>query len=127
MNWAIFSVVVLTALLRGLGHQAPAAEREVSFRTEDGWTISGMFSAPGKEHKSPAVLFLHAFAHDREAYGQYLYPGLAQIIGGKDVATLRIDLRGRGRSVGEKELHSFSAEELSKIQLDVRASIKFLA
>ena len=113
MNWAVFSVIVLTALMRPSGQQAPAAEREVSFRTEDGWTISGMFSAPGKEHKSPAVLFLHAFAHDREAYGQYLYPGLAQIIGGKDVATLRIDLRGRGRSLGAKELHSFRSSKMS--------------
>ncbi|HXG64544.1 MAG TPA: hypothetical protein VNO70_05515 [Blastocatellia bacterium] len=112
---------------------ASAAEKEVTFKTEDGWTISGMLNAPekaaaagGAGERLPAVIFLHAFAHDRDAYGQYLYPGLAQIVGGREVATLRIDLRGRGKSVGAKELHSFSREELAKIYLDVRAAIEFL-
>ena len=105
-----------------------ATEKEVSFKTEDGWTIYGMLGVPeGAKGKVPAVVFLHTFAHDRDAYGQYLYPGLAQIIGGSDVVTLRIDFRGRGRSIGEKELHSFSRRELAKLYMDVRAAIKFLA
>lgn len=128
MNTILLFAILLTVLSQPAAGQSAAAEREVSFRTEDGWTISGMFSAPkNNTQKAPAALFLHAFAHDREAYGQYLYPGLAQIIGGKGVSTLRIDLRGRGRSMGNKELHSFSSDELSKIYLDVRGAIKFLA
>jgi dienelactone hydrolase len=105
-----------------------AAEKQVSFKTEDGWTIYGMLGVPeGLKGKVPAVVFLHTFAHDSEAYGQYLYPGLAQIIGGSGIATLRIDFRGRGKSMGEKELHSFSSRELEKLYLDVRAAIGFLA
>jgi len=127
MNSILLFAILLTASAQPAADQA-ATEREVSFKTEDGWTISGMFNAPKNDtHKTPAVLFLHAFAHDREAYGQYLYPGLAQIIGAKGVSTLRIDLRGRGSSMGKKELHSFSSDELSKIYLDVRGAIKFLA
>src|SRR6267143_2631554 len=57
-----------------------AAEREVSFKTDDGLTIYGMYGAPeGGKGKVPAVIFLHSFEHDRNTYGQYLYPGLAQI------------------------------------------------
>lgn len=118
---------VVLALLLVTALSATAAEKEVSFKTEDGWTIYGMLNVPeAAGRKFPAVIFLHAFAHDRDAYGQYLYPGLAQIIGAREVATLRIDLRGRGRSMAGKELHSFSREELSKIYLDVRAALAFL-
>jgi len=103
-------------------------EKEISFKASDGFTIYGMYSAPdGSEGKAPAVIFLHSFEHDRSAYGQYLYPGLAQIIAAGRVATLRIDLRGRGQSTGPKELHSFSRDELSKLYLDVRGAISFLS
>jgi dienelactone hydrolase len=123
------AVSALALILLGLlSVPSRAAEREVSFQTEDGWTISGMLSVPESKHgRVPAVIFLHSYEHDRDAYGQYLYPGLAQIIGGREVATLRIDVRGRGRSVGAKRLHRFSPEELSKLYLDVRAAIAFLA
>ncbi|HKZ80711.1 MAG TPA: hypothetical protein VJ124_20720 [Pyrinomonadaceae bacterium] len=127
MRRRFFTVAVLVianVLLAGLSN---AAEKEISFQTEDGWTISGMFGSPeGVKGQVPAVIFLHSFDHDQNAYGKYLYPGLAQIIGGHDLATLRIDLRGRGKSRGAKELHSFSPDEISKLYLDVRAAIAFL-
>ncbi len=129
MNKRLLLDVAVFALLYGMAAAAPslAWEKEVSFKIGDGWTIYGMLGVPeGSKGKVPAVLFLHTFAHDRDAYGQYLYPGLAQIIGAGDVATLRIDLRGRGRSTGVKELHSFSRRELEKLYLDVRAAIDFL-
>src|SRR5687767_11098076 len=90
-----------------LGSPALGAEKEVSFKTDDGWTISGMLNIPDRATgRVPAVLLLHAFEHDRDAYGQYLYPGLAQIIASHGMATLRFDFRGRARSVGKKELNS---------------------
>ncbi|CAN5742412.1 hypothetical protein BH18ACI4_BH18ACI4_03280 [soil metagenome] len=123
----MLSVAILVLLDVSSGVSANAVETEVSFKTEDGWTISGMFGMPEvAKGQVPAVIFLHSFDHDRDAYGKYLYPGLAQIIGERNVATLRIDLRGRGKSKGGRELHSFSPEELSKLYLDVRAAINFL-
>jgi cephalosporin-C deacetylase-like acetyl esterase len=102
-------------------------EREVSFKTEDGWTLRGMYSCPrGARRSIPAVVFLHSFEHDREVFGYYIYPGLAEVIGSRGVATLRFDLRGRGQSRGKKELHSFSPEEMSRLYLDVRAALSFL-
>ena len=119
ITFALFYVVTLVP--------SSAAEKEVSFKTEDGWTISGMFGVPdAAKERVPAVLFLHSFDHDRDAYGKYLYPGLAQIIGERGMATLRIDLRGRGKSKRDADLHSFSPEELSKLYLDVRAALAFL-
>src|SRR6266508_6405883 len=104
-----------------------AAEKEISFKTEDGWTIYGMFfMSETAKQPLPAVILLHSFDHTADAYGKYLYPGLAQIIGERDVATLRIDLRGRGKSRVSKELHSFSPEEKAKLYLDVRGAIAFL-
>jgi dienelactone hydrolase len=122
------NVMVLMLLIVSASAQTRPAEREVIFKTEDGWTISGMLSVPeNKTGRAPAVLFLHSYEHDRDAYGQYLYPGLAQIIGAREVATLRIDFRGRGKSAGAKRLHEFSLEELSKLALDVRAALRFLS
>lgn len=102
-------------------------EKEVSFRAEDGWRLRGMMSKPRSAGRGvPAVIFLHSFEHDRDVFGYYIYPGLAEIVASRGVATLRIDLRGRGQSMGEKELHSFSGEEVKGVRLDVRAAVSFL-
>src|SRR5215468_7859652 len=75
--------------------QAYAADKEVSFKTQDGWTIYGALGIP--EHQTgavPAVILLPSREHDRSAFGlyrlpgKYQYPGLAQVINGKGVATL---------------------------------------
>lgn len=102
-------------------------EKEVSFRSEDGWRLRGMMSRPKPTSRSaPAVVFLHSYEHDRDVFGYYIYPGLAEIVAARGVATLRFDLRGRGQSMGSKELHSFSGEEMSRLYLDVRGALSFL-
>jgi dienelactone hydrolase len=121
MGFFIVALSVTGGTVRG-------SEKEVSFKTEDGWTIYGMLGTPvGGASKVPAVLLLHSFDHDRNAYGHYLYAGLAEMINARGIATLRIDIRGRGESIGSKELHSFNSEELSKLHLDVRGALEFLA
>jgi dienelactone hydrolase len=130
--------ILLVLLVMGrLGiSTAFGAEREVSFKTEDGWTIYGTLSIPNDvREKIPVVILLPSPEHDRSAFGVYRdpgpgrpqYPGLAPVINAKRVATLALDLRGRGKSIGKKELHSFSSEELSKLYLDVQAAVSFLA
>lgn len=125
---AWFSLIMLVLTWGVTCGSARTAETAISFKTEDGWTIHGMLSVPQSvTGKIPVVIFLHSYEHDSGAYGQYLYPGLVQIIGGQRVATLRFDFRGRGKSTGPKELSAFSPEELSKLYLDVRAALAFLA
>ncbi len=112
-----------------------AKEREVSFKTADGWTIHGTLSLPaGARDKVPVVLLLPSTEHDRASFeiyrdpgaGRPQYPGLAPVIRARNVGTLNLDLRGRGKSLGSKELHSFSHEEFSRIYLDVQAALDFL-
>ena len=68
-----------------------------------------------------------SFEHDRETYGPYVYPGLAEILGARGIATLRFDLRGRGESLGAKPLEAFTPRERARLSLDVRAALDVLA
>jgi len=104
-----------------------AAEREITFQTDDGWTIHGTFSMPDSGSNAPAVLLLHSSGHDKETFNKhYAIPGLAQSFAERGVATLRIDLRGRGESIASQELHSFTQGQRDKIALDVKGAINFI-
>jgi pimeloyl-ACP methyl ester carboxylesterase len=106
-------------------------EREVQMQSADGWTIFGTLSIPDdvvKGEALPAVLMLHSSGHDQETFNKhYAIPGLAQTFACRRVVSLRIDWRGRGKSIGDQEFHSFSREQRRRIQLDVAAAINFLA
>jgi dipeptidyl aminopeptidase/acylaminoacyl peptidase len=106
------------------------AQKEISFQTEDGWTIYGSLYLPADasaERTVPAALLLHAAGHDRDAFASFVYPGIAQILATQGVAALSIDWRGRGQSIGALEYHSFTDEQRAKIYLDVKAALSFLA
>ena len=134
-GFLVLNLLLLMGAFQVFPGIAWAGEREVSFKTVDGWTIYGTLSIPDNAGRTvPTVILLPSTEHDRSAFGVYRdpgpgrpqYPGLAPAIQRRGVATLTLDLRGRGKSVGNKELHSFSAEELSKLYLDVQAAIAFL-
>lgn len=110
-----------------------AADREVSFKTEDGWTIHAALSLPDKiEGKIPAVILLPSVDHDRAAFGvykhpgQYQYPGLSPVITRRGAAALAVDLRGQGKSIGRGSIDTITTEDRAKFYLDVRAAIDFL-
>ncbi|HWP44905.1 MAG TPA: hypothetical protein VNO14_16810, partial [Blastocatellia bacterium] len=112
----IIALLLLFGWVASQAQAAGAADREVSFKTEDGWTIYGSLSIPESAGgKPPVVILLPSMEHDRAAFGVYRdpgpgrpqYPGIAPVINGRGVATLTLDLRGRGKSMGSKEMHSF--------------------
>lgn len=114
--------------------QTLARERPISFKTEDGWTIHGTLTIPDNaKERVPVTILLPSEAHDRAAFGIYRdpgpgrpqYPGLAPAITKRGVATLSLDLRGRGKSVEDRDLHLLDSD-LSKIYLDVRGALSFL-
>ena len=100
-------------------------QREVSFETEDGWTIYGTYTIPlsyKAGEKLPAALLLHASMHSQTVWAAY--PGWAKIQ--EAIPTLRIDWRGRGKSEGGVPFPDFSRSQREKIALDVKAALDFL-
>lgn len=103
------------------------AEREVTFKTSDGWQIVGTMQIPKSDSKVAGVVLVHGSRHEADAYGQVATPGLPQTLSQQGVATLRIDIRGRGASLGPRGFHSMTPEQREAVRLDVEAAISFLA
>ncbi len=102
-------------------------EREVTFRTSDDWQINGLLHIPQGQSKAPAVLFIHGSRHESDAYGNLTAPGIPQTLKNQGIATLRIDIRGRGASREPRVFNSLAPAEQDGVRLDVEAAIKFLA
>jgi cephalosporin-C deacetylase-like acetyl esterase len=101
-------------------------QKEVTFKTSDGWTIFGTYTVPmahKQEEKLPAVLFLHGSLHSQTVWTDY--PGWVKLQ--NSIATLRIDWRGCGKSEGEIPFEDFSLAQREKVTLDVEAALEFLA
>ncbi|MSO20663.1 MAG: hypothetical protein EXQ56_09420 [Acidobacteria bacterium] len=108
---------------------AQAEVREVSLKSEDGWKISGTLHVPDGIgiKRVPGVVMLHSSEHEQQVFGLSSYPGMAISLAERGVVALRIDWRGRGKSIGDLEYHSFTSEQRAKIYLDVKGAIDFLA
>ncbi len=102
-------------------------EREVRFKAADGWQIAGSFHVPRRRDNVPAVLLVHGSRHESDAYGNLTAPGIPQTLSQQDIATLRIDIRGRGASREPRDYHSMAPDETARVALDVEAAIRFLS
>jgi dienelactone hydrolase len=101
-----------------------SVESEISFRTKDGWLIHGTLTFP-KAHtgqKVPGAILVPGAEHDQSVFDTY--PGWAKIQ--ESIATLRFDLRGRGKSARPLESHSFTSEQRELVYLDVKAALELL-
>lgn len=109
----------------GWYHKPDSVQKQVQFQTEDGWTIQGTYTFPNSYRqgdKLPAALLIHASMHSQTVW--VAYPGWAKIQ--ESVATLRIDIRGRGKSRGAIPWVDASREQREKVVLDVQAALNFL-
>jgi cephalosporin-C deacetylase-like acetyl esterase len=103
-----------------------SVQTEVSFKTEDDWTIYGTYTVPNSYKpgdKLPAALLLHASMHSQTVWVGY--PGWAKIQ--ESIATLRIDWRGRGKSREPIPYIYSSPTQRERVALDVTAALNFLA
>lgn len=109
--------------LKGLG-----TETEVSFQSDDGWTLQGNLRLPDgadKNSKLAGVVMVHGAKHDQQTYAH-----LSEEIVKKGMAALRFDWRSKGRSINAgKGIYEVDlpAGELANLYLDVKAAIEFLA
>lgn len=110
-------------------------DKEVSFTTSDGWKIFGTMSIPADlaaGAKVPGVVLVHSPNHDQDIYygghqvgvNTFAKENLRTDLG--DIITLRIDIRGRGKSIAPQEYHSFTEEQKEKVALDIAGAIGFL-
>lgn len=100
-------------------------QKQVSFEAEDGWRIYGTLTLPeglNDGQRLPAALLVHGGEHDQSVFNTY--PGWAKIQ--ERLVTLRIDLRGKGKSRGALASHSFTSEQKGHIYLDVKGALTFL-
>ena len=140
MSVQVKKLIFLLFLLSGFAQATHADEhyiiKEITYKTEDGWTISGTLRLPpgaSRTNQYPAMLLLHEKEHDRNEFvGIGEDPGLAQTLPPVGIATLNIDLRGRGLSMGDKqpvdlERHDFAPNTVEHTYLDIKAGMEFLA
>ena len=100
--------------------KALGSETEVSFRSEDGWTLHGLLRLPdgaGGDAKVPGVLLVHGAKHDQQTYHF-----LSQEIAKRGMAALRFDWRGKGRSFLAAE-----TPDQNEMWRDVKAAVEFFA
>ena len=100
--------------------KALGRETEVSFRSEDGWTLHGLLRLPDgadASAKVPGVLLVHGAKHDQQTYHF-----MAQEIAKRGMATLRFDWRGKGQSFVDG-----AKADQDEMWRDVKAAIEFLA
>ncbi len=107
--------LILAVLLQTLQvSPAGAASQRVTFRTDDGLTLTATWYETSSR-PAPAVIFVHMLQKSRRDWDQVATQMAAEGIGG-----LAIDLRGHGDSPG-------SPQDYSGMVQDVRAARRFLA
>jgi hypothetical protein len=96
---------------------------EVAVVASDGWRIGGLLSCPASSDREvPAALLVPASRHERDAY-----TAIAAALAERGVASLRIDVRGRGTSRGTTTYAQMTPRQRRRVSLDVTAAFDHLA
>jgi len=96
---------------------------EVAIAAADGWPIGGLLSMPDPATSEvPGALLVPASRHERDAY-----TAVAAALAQRGVASLRIDIRGRGASRGEMSYARMTPRQRQRVALDVVAAFEHLA
>ena len=72
---------------------AAPSVRDMSLRTPDDYVLSGTLTVPEGRGNHPAVILVHEFRSDRNAWAP-----LTEKLNARGIATLALDLRGHGQS-----------------------------
>jgi len=101
-----------------------SVESQISFQAKDGWQLHGTLTFPKtlSGRKVPGAVLIPGGEHDQSVFDTY--PGWAKIQ--ESIATLRFDLRGRGKSSRPLRSYAFTSEQRDLVYLDVKAALELL-
>jgi hypothetical protein len=93
------------------------SDTEVRFPAADGWPLAGLLrQGPAG---APVAVLVPASCHERDAFAT-----LADALADCGVASLRIDIRGRGASRGERPYARMPPGQRRAVALDVAAAVE---
>jgi hypothetical protein len=97
---------------------------EVRIVAADGWPLGGLLSKPAAAPVDgvPAVILVPASRHERDAFTT-----IAVALARHGVASLRLDIRGRGTSRGTTTYARMTPRQRERVTLDVAAAFEHLA
>ncbi|MDN5202099.1 alpha/beta fold hydrolase [Fulvivirgaceae bacterium BMA10] len=95
-------------------------KKEVSFKTEDGFTIKATLQTPETGSNLPAVILIHQGGSDRSEW-----KSLVKKLGEQQFITLAYDVRGHGSSDKVESISSLFNDP-NQAPLDMKAAITFL-
>lgn len=92
-------------------------EAEVRLASGDGWPVGGVQRFPA-DNSAPGVVMVPGSRHERDAY-----TGTAGVLEGRGLASVRIDVRGRGTSLDELPFARMGPLQRRRVTLDVAAAL----
>jgi hypothetical protein len=99
---------------------------EVRITAADGWPLGGLLSKPAVDVDDaegvPGALLVPASRHERDAFTT-----IAVALARRGVASLRLDVRGRGTSRGATSYARMTPRQRERVALDVAAAFEHLA
>jgi hypothetical protein len=95
---------------------------EVRLTAADGTSIGGVWRAPPEGAAVAGVVLVPGSRHERDAYGSL--PSALEAVG---LGSLRIDVRGRGTSIGTVPFARMAPMQRRGVRLDVAAAVDHAA
>ena len=99
-----------------------ATTSELSFRAADGWPLGALLQLPASDGPMPAVVTVAGSRHERDAWKR-----TSESLTRHGVATLLLDVRGRGTSRGDCTYARMGPGQRRLVRLDVAKALEVVA
>lgn len=96
--------------------------RELTFSASDGWPLGAVLHQPASDTPVPAVVTVAGSRHERDAWKR-----TSEFLARHHVATLMLDIRGRGASRGDCTYARMGPGQRRRVHLDVVRALEVLA
>lgn len=93
--------------------------RELTFASPDGWPLGAVLHRPASEAEVPAVVTVAGSRHERDAWKR-----TSEFLASHGVATLMLDIRGRGASRGDCTYARMGPGQRRRVRLDVARALE---